>query len=360
MPLFGQHQFEGLRLERMRASRQFADGGFINTYPASTLRIPEERPTLIDLMFRGKERIPSRPLPSTDPRAAWTRPVQSGLRATWLGHSTVLLEIDGRRVLTDPVWGNRASPFPFMGPKRFQPVPVAIDALPPLDAIVISHDHYDHLDQASVRALAALKVPFVTSLGVGAHLEAWGIAPERIIELDWWESTTLANGLVLTAAPSHHFSGRGLHDRNTTLWSSFVLRGERSSVFFSGDTGLSPHFAEIGQRLGPFDLVMLEVGAFHPSWGSIHLGPDNALRAWEQIGSGRLLPIHWATFNLATHHWAEPAEVLFAKAPEGLVMPLLGEAIEPAYIETVQPWWRKLLEQQRKDAPLQVASRASR
>lgn len=360
MPLFGQHQFEGLRLERVRASKQFAGGGFINTYPASTLRELGERPTLVDFMFGGKERIPTRPLPSTDPRAAWTRRVQSGLRATWLGHSTVLLEIDGRRVLTDPVWGNRASPFPFMGPKRFQPVPVAIDALPQLDAIVISHDHYDHLDRVSVRALAALNVPFVTSLGVGAHLEAWGVPSERIIELDWWESTTLANGLVLTAAPSHHFSGRGLHDRNTTLWSSFVIRGERSSVFFSGDTGLSPHFAEIGQRLGPFDLVMLEVGAFHPSWGSIHLGPDNALRAWEQIGSGRLLPIHWATFNLATHHWAEPAEVLFAKAPEGLVMPLLGEAIEPAYVEAVQPWWRKLVEEQRKDSPLQMATRPSR
>jgi L-ascorbate metabolism protein UlaG (beta-lactamase superfamily) len=211
-----------------------------------------------------------------------------------------------------------------------------------------------------VRALAALNVPFVTSLGVGEHLEAWGIPPERIIELDWWESTTLASGLVITAAPSHHFSGRGLHDRNTTLWSSFVIRGERSSAFFSGDTGLSPHFAEIGQRLGPFDLVMLEVGAFHPSWGSIHLGPDNALRAWEQIGSGRLLPIHWATFNLATHHWAEPAEVLFAKAPEGLMMPVLGEAIEPAHVEAVQPWWRKFIEEQRKDSPLRVASRASR
>jgi L-ascorbate metabolism protein UlaG (beta-lactamase superfamily) len=337
---FFRQQFAGLRLERMRASAQYADGGFINTYAPSVLRDMAGRPTLTELLFRGKEREPARPLPSLDPRGVWTRPAQSGLRATWLGHSTVLLEIDGRRVLTDPVWGTRASPFPFLGPKRFQPVPVAIGALPELDAILISHDHYDHLDYASVRRLAALNTPFVTSLGVGARLEAWGIPAERIIELDWWESATLASGLVVTAAPSHHFSGRSLRDRNATLWSSLVIRGERHAVFFSGDTGLAAHFAEIGRRLGPFDLVMLEVGAFHPSWGSVHLGPDNALKAWSQLGSGSFLPVHWATFNLAMHAWDEPAEVLYASAPEGLLMPQLGEPVEPVLADGVRPWWR--------------------
>lgn len=350
----------GLRLERMHASRQYAEGGFVNTYAPSALRESGTRPALVDLMFRGNDvRVPSQPLPSLDPRAAWTRRVQSGLRATWLGHSTVLLEIDGKRVLTDPVWGERASPFPFLGPKRFQPVPVAIDALPELDVIVISHDHYDHLDYVSVRALAALNVPFVTSLGVGARLEAWGIPAERIIELDWWENTTV-KGLTITAAPSHHFSGRTLRDRNSTLWSSFAIRGERHAVFFSGDTGLAPHFADIGQRLGPFDLVMIEVGAFHPSWGSVHLGPDNALKAWQQLGSGSFLPIHWATFNLAMHAWDEPAEVLLANATEGLMMPLLGEPIEPAFMEEVQPWWRKVEQARWKGSTLQVASRLSK
>jgi L-ascorbate metabolism protein UlaG (beta-lactamase superfamily) len=350
----------GLRLERMHASRQYANGTFVNTYPAMASRELESRPPLLDLMFRGrKHRTPSRPLPSLDPRAAWTRKAPSGLRATWLGHSTVMLEIDGFRVLTDPVWGSRASPFPFLGPKRFQPVPVAIDALPALDAIVISHDHYDHLDYFSVRALAALNVPFVTSLGVGARLEAWGIPAGRMTELDWWESTTLPGGLTITAAPSHHFSGRTLQDRNATLWSSFAIRGERHAVFFSGDTGLSPHFAEIGQRLGPFDLVMLEVGAFHPSWGTVHLGPDNALKAWKQLGSGRFLPIHWATFNLAMHAWDEPAEVLYAKAREGLLMPVLGEPVEPAFVEDVQPWWRQVEQERWKHSALQVASKFS-
>ena len=332
----------GPRLERMLASAQYADGGFVNTYPTSTPRVTDERPSLVDLVFRGEGRTPARPLPSLDPRNTWTRPAETGLRATWLGHSTVLLEIDGVRILTDPVWGERASPFSFLGPKRFQPVPVDISALPPLDAVLISHDHYDHLDYPSIRELAKLRVPFITSLGVGVHLEAWGVPAERITELDWWEHIALPRGLTITAAPSHHFSGRSLRDRNATLWSSFVLRGERHAVYFSGDTGLSPHFAEIGQRLGPFDLVMIEVGAFHPSWGSVHLGPDNAIDAWRQLGSGKLLPVHWGTFNLAMHPWAEPADVLLAKASEGLLMPRLGEAIEPVRVESVQPWWREV------------------
>ncbi|MFB8831824.1 MBL fold metallo-hydrolase [Azotobacter sp. CWF10] len=239
----------------------------MNTYPSSVQRVPEGRPTLADFLFRGEGRTPANPLPIIDPRASWARPVETGLRATWLGHSTVLLEIDGHRVLTDPVWGARVSPLPFLGPKRFHPVPVDIASLPPLDAVLVSHDHYDHLDYPSIRALAKLRVPFVTSLGVGLHLEAWGVPAKRIVELDWWERTVLPGGLAITAAPAHHYSGRGLRDRNLTLWSSFALRGERHAVFFSGDTGLSPVFTEIGQRLGPFDLVMIEVGAFHPAWG---------------------------------------------------------------------------------------------
>jgi L-ascorbate metabolism protein UlaG (beta-lactamase superfamily) len=166
-----------------------------------------------------------------------------------------LLEVDGARVLTDPVWGQRASPFENFGPRRFQPVPVAIEALPPLDAVVISHDHYDHLDIGSVIELAKRQptVPFVTSLGVGAHLEAWGIPAARIVELDWWEQAQVpGHELTLTAAPSQHFSGRGLFGRNSTLWSSFAIRGPKHRVFFSGDTGLTPEYAEILKRLGPF------------------------------------------------------------------------------------------------------------
>ena len=163
-----------------------------------------------------------------------------------------------------------------------------ISALPPLDAVIISHDHYDHLDYPTILALAERDVPFYTSLGVGAHLESWGIAPERIVELDWWESHRLPNtGLMVSAAPSQHFSGRGLNDRNATLWSSFVIRSPRHAVFFSGDTGLTTEYQKIRERLGPFDLVMLEVGAFHPAWGDIHLGPENALKALAMLENKR-------------------------------------------------------------------------
>ncbi len=337
---------EGARLERIRASPLWSGERFGNVHPmAPGLRDPTvPMPTISEFLCGGGRRVPRGPLPSLSPLEAWTKPPGSGLRATWLGHSTVLLEIDGLRVLTDPVWGPRASPSRFIGPKRFQPVPVALRAMPPLDLIVVSHDHYDHLDYPSIRELSRRDVPFVTSLGVGAHLEAWGVRPERIVELDWWESHRLPNsGLTVTAAPSQHFSGRGLKDRNSTLWSSMVIRSPRHAVFFSGDTGLTSEYRSIRERLGPFDLVMLEVGAFHPAWGDIHLGPENALEALALLGGGAFLPVHWGTFSLAMHAWDQPAETLLALGPKAgaqLLMPRLGEAVEPAHAERVKPWWR--------------------
>ena len=337
---------EGLRLERMKASPMWAGDGFRNVHPVLPgLRdATAEKPTLSDFLCGGNRRVPRGPLPSMDPREGWRAPPGTGLRATWLGHSTVLVEIDGVRVLTDPVWGPRASPSQIAGPKRFQPVPVALRALPPVDAVLVSHDHYDHLDYPTIRELARQEVPFVTSLGVGAHLQAWGVPEHRITELDWWESHTLPNAdLTITAAPSQHFSGRGLKDRNATLWSSLVIRSARHRVFFSGDTGLTTEYAAIRERLGPFDLVMLEVGAFHPSWGDIHLGPGNALEALSLLGGGAFLPVHWGTFALAMHAWDEPAETLLALAPAKgaqLLMPRLGEPVEPAHGPDVTPWWR--------------------
>jgi L-ascorbate metabolism protein UlaG (beta-lactamase superfamily) len=231
---------------------------------------------------------------------------------------------------------------------------VALRAMPPIDLVLVSHDHYDHLDYPTIRELARTNVPFVTSLGVGAHLEAFGVAPGRITELDWWESHTLPNSeLEISAAPSQHFSGRGLKDRNATLWSSMVIRTAKHSVFFSGDTGLTTEYAAIRERLGPFDLVMLEVGAFHPSWGDIHLGPENALEAHALLGGGAFLPVHWGTFSLAMHAWDEPAETLLSLAPRQgvhLVMPQLGEPVEPVQVESVTPWWRQV--ETRADLPV--------
>jgi L-ascorbate metabolism protein UlaG (beta-lactamase superfamily) len=336
----------GLRLERMQGSKLWAGESFRNIHPIQPgLRDPAApRVTLSEFLCGGERRVPKAALPSLDPLAAWGKAPGTGLRATWLGHSTVLIEIDGLRVLTDPVWGPRASPSRLAGPKRFQPVPVALRAMPPIDLVLVSHDHYDHLDYPTIRELAKLQVPFVTSLGVGAHLEAWGVAPERITELDWWESHTLPGSeLSVTAAPSQHFSGRGLKDRNATLWSSLVIRTPQHSVFFSGDTGLTNEYTAIHERFGKFDLVMLEVGAFHPSWGDIHLGPEHALEALALLGGGAFLPVHWGTFSLALHDWDAPAETLLALGPKQgaqLLMPRLGEAVEPARADVVTPWWR--------------------
>jgi len=345
MKSFGQRP-GGLRLERMRASRLWSGEAFRNIHPvlAGLRKAGVPRPSLSDFLCSGGRRIPSGPLPSVNPLEAWRRPAGTGLRATWLGHSTVLIEIDGLRVLTDPVWGPRASPSRLAGPKRFQPVPVPLRSLPPLDVVLVSHDHYDHLDYPTIRELARQPVPFVTSLGVGAHLEAWGVPPERIVELDWWESYTLPRAdLSIHAAPSQHFSGRGLKDRNATLWSSLVIESARHRVFFSGDTGLTTEYAAIRQRFGRFDLAMLEVGAFHPSWGDIHLGPEHALEALALLGGGAFLPVHWGTFSLAMHDWDEPAETLLALGPKKgaqLVMPRLGEPVEPALGLELTPWWR--------------------
>ncbi|HEY4038985.1 MAG TPA: MBL fold metallo-hydrolase [Burkholderiaceae bacterium] len=337
---------QGARLERIKASSLWTGERFRNVQPIMAgLRDPNaSMPTLSEFLCGGERRVPSGPLPSMSPLDTWTRPPASGLRATWLGHSTVLIEIDGLRVLTDPVWGPRASPSRLAGPKRFQPVPVRLRAMPPIDLVIVSHDHYDHLDYPTIRELARHDVPFVTSLGVGAHLEYWGVSPERIVELDWWETHSLPNtGLTVTAAPSQHFSGRGLGDRNATLWSAMVIRSGRHALFFSGDTGLTTQYTEIGERLGPFDLVMLEVGAFHPAWGDVHLGPENALKALAMLGAGSFLPVHWGTFSLAMHAWDQPAETLLELAPKAgahLLMPRLGEPVEPEHADGVQPWWR--------------------
>ncbi len=349
-----------LRLERARASKQFRDGHFHNTLPLGSGLKGPALPVLGEYFFGGRARVPPAPLPVESPLEAWTKPISSsGLRITWLGHSTMLLEIDGVRVLTDPVFGDRASPVSFAGAKRFHAVPATIAELPRLDAVLLSHDHYDHLCASSIRELAKLRVPIVTSLGVGARLERFGVLPEHITELDWWEEHTLPGGeLSFTATPAQHFSGRSLTDRNETLWSSWVITTAKRRLFFSGDTGLTEEFGAVRERFGPFDVVMLEIGAWHRAWGDIHLGPENALRAFDLLGGGTLLPVHWGTFDLALHAWDEPAETLLSLAePAGarVLTPLLGRPFEPAHVEGPTPWWRSVLPSAGRDGILDRA-----
>ena len=291
-------------------------------------------------------RAPTCPLPIAPGAAEKLRaPAPSGLRVTWLGHSTTLIEIDGARVLTDPMWSERASPSSLAGPRRFHPPPLALDALPRLDAVIISHDHYDHLDMATVQALAKRGVVFHVPLGIGAHLRRWGVPPAQFVEHDWWQAAHLPNGVDLVSTPARHFSGRTPFDRDHTLWTSWSIVGPRHRVFFSGDTGMQSRFTDITERFGPFDLALLEIGQYHPSWGDIHLGPMGALDAFALLHARKLLPIHWSTFQLGMHAWSEPAETLTIEAGRrgvAVLTPLLGEPVEPATDVRTTAWWRAL------------------
>jgi L-ascorbate metabolism protein UlaG (beta-lactamase superfamily) len=272
--------------------------------------------------FRNRAEVePKSPLgPFQTDASLYERAPESGLRVTWFGHSSSLVEIDGAKVLIDPVWDERASPFRFMGPKRFFAPTIALEALPKLDVVLISHDHYDHLGADTVRALARSKVAegatWVTSLGVGRRLQNLGVPEGKIVELDWTESLQLGP-LKLTSWPSRHFSGRGIGDRFMTLWAAFVIEGPQHRVFYGADSGFWDGYGEIAAQYAGFDLSMLEIGAFHPLWDAIHLGPANAARAFEAMGSrGLLMPIHWGLFNLALHGWKDPIEEMTALADD--------------------------------------------
>ena len=337
---------EGERLARIRRSPNYRDGAFRNPEATSLATTGSTWQTLRRWIAGHEQRVPPGPIPIVSlTRADFATPPASGLRATWLGHSTVLVEIDGARILFDPVWARRASPSSLIGPRRFHETPLALDDLPPLDAIVASHDHYDHLDRGVVRALARSAAQsgarFVVPLGVGAHLEKWGVVPDRITELDWSESTTVGP-LSLTATPARHFSGRGLDNRNHTLWASWSVAGPTHRIFHSGDTGPFPGFADIGAAHGPFDLTFIKIGAYGETWPDIHLTPEQAVDAHASLRGKMLLPIHWGTFNLAFHSWDEPAErvVTAARAGTQLVVPRPGESVEPATARPVDPWWR--------------------
>jgi L-ascorbate metabolism protein UlaG (beta-lactamase superfamily) len=302
------------------------------------------------------EREPRRALGPfhTDP-ALYATPPATGLRVTWFGHSSSLLEIDGLRVLIDPVWDQRASPFRWAGPKRFFAPTIALEDLPQINAVLISHDHYDHLGEQTVRSLANLRpeLRWITSLGVGSILERFGVRAERITELNWTDTTRISGPdgaqLAVTSLPSRHFSGRSMFNRMETLWASFVLRGERHNIYYGADSGWWEGFAEIGAAHGPFDLTMLEIGAYNELWQQIHLGPDNAARAFHAIGgtggaSGLLMPIHWGLFDLALHAWQQPiARITELADAEGirLFSPRPGAPTEVERgAELRSQWWR--------------------
>jgi len=333
---------EGERLERARRSPQFVDGRFRNSEKRS-MASSSLREMVRRQFFGDEQRQPLGPVPVIFRTARdYATPPASGLRATWMGWASVLVEIDGRTILTDPVWSERCSPSTIVGPKRFHPPPIALSELPHIDVVVISHDHYDHLDMSTVRSLGARGTDFVVPLGVGAHLERWGIAAAQIHELDWHEHIDLS-GLSITATPARHYSGRSPRHPNETLWASWVVKGPKHRIFFSGDSGYTEQFKSIGQQHGPFDLTLIKIGASDPTWSEIHMTPEEAVQTHRDVRGRVMLPIHWATFNLAFHAWRDPADRALAAATKAgvtLVIPKPGAFVEPDAVQTRQDaWW---------------------
>ena len=338
LPSFG-GDFEGARLEHMRRSPQYVNGRFENNPPyKSELALLRN----IKDHFGAQVRQPRFEIPVVKlPPENLLLPPRPGMRAIWLGHSSVLVEIDGVRIMTDPVLSQRASPFQFVGPERLHPPPIALDQLSGIDAVVISHDHYDHLDMDTIRQLARRGTHFYVGLGIGAHLERWSVPASQIHEMDWWEQAVI-KGVAIHCTPARHYAGRKSMD-NSTLWTSWMIKGPSHSVYYSGDTGYAPHFADTRKRLGAPELALLKVGAYGETWLDIHMDPESAVQAFIDLGASTLLPVHWATFNLAYHAWEEPIVRTLAAANAkhlDVVTPRPGEPFEYGRPFASQAWFR--------------------
>lgn len=326
-------------------SPNFSQNKFINQIPTSMNMDTKTTFSVLRDFIKGNPNV----------RPDWSIPVESlqsdGLQGTeqtkitWFGHSTVLLEIEGKRLLLDPMFAQTPSPFPLFGGKRYrEKLPSDIENLPPIDMVLISHDHYDHLDYDSIVKLKDQVQQFYVPLGVGSHLERWGVAPEKISEYDWWDEVSI-EGLKLVATPARHFSGRGLFNRNSTLWCSWVIIGKHNKVYFSGDGGYGPHFKKIGEKYGPFDFTLLECGQYDERWSSIHMIPEETLQAHRDLKGKVMIPIHWSAFSLALHDWTDPIERVMkgAKASQiDVATPKIGETVMiGAGQYPSSSWWRE-------------------
>ena len=293
--------------------------------------------------FNNGDKVPNFSLPVVKMSREGLNVVSKGrTRLTWFGHSAVLLQIDGKKIFLDPMLGKVPAPHPWLGSNRFNDtLPLGIDELPKLDAVLISHDHYDHLDYGSISRIKNKVSMFYVPLGVGAHLRSWGVNDAKIIELDWWDEVNFG-GITLVATPARHFSGRGVFDRYSTLWCSWVIRGKNKNLFFGGDSGYDASFKAIGEKYGPFDFAMLECGQYDVQWPEIHMMPEQTVQASVDLNSKLLMPIHWGAFKLSLHSWKEPVERVIKKAEEmnvALTTPRIGESVILSESAPVAHWW---------------------
>jgi L-ascorbate metabolism protein UlaG (beta-lactamase superfamily) len=338
LPQFGK-KASGLRRKRIQNSPNFKDGKFQNL--SYTPDINEDF-TYFDLfkefIKKHKDKVPAQNIPSLKTNLHAIDVNKNSI--VWFGHSSYLMYFEGKRILVDPVFSGFAAPFSFMmnafkGSNLYRP-----EDIPEIDILIITHDHYDHLDFKTLKVLKSKVKVIVTSLGVGEHLEHWGVPADKLIELDWHEHYQLP-GLEIIAQPARHFSGRGLTPK-TTLWSSFVLKGKNSNIYIGGDSGYDTHFKSIGAKHGPFDLVILDGGQYNLHWKDIHMVPEETVQAAIDLQAKKLLPVHWAKFPLAHHAWYEPAQRVTAACELNNMpyfIPKIGEVSHWATKQGSEKWW---------------------
>jgi L-ascorbate metabolism protein UlaG (beta-lactamase superfamily) len=331
--------------KKFEKSKQFNSktGEFENRRP-NIVKEMEETLSRWDLFKKwysqDESPAPSGKLPEIKPDLVKFLEKDDTVKSIWFGHSTFLLNFHGKIILVDPVFSGSASPVSFLV-KRFQPPVLKLNELPPVDYVLISHDHYDHLDMESIEFLSKTDATFITPLGVSAHLESWGVDKDKIIEKDWWKSYEVT-GLNFICTPAQHFSGRGGFSGNETLWSSWIIQNKKSNIFFSGDSGYDTHFKEIGNRYGPFDIAYLESGQYSKDWEAVHMLPEQGAQAYMDLKAKMYFPVHWGMFVLSFHKWNDPVVQLTklkSKYNINLVTPRIGEIIDIHATNTSTSWW---------------------
>ncbi|MFC1524444.1 MBL fold metallo-hydrolase [Thermodesulfobacteriota bacterium] len=300
---------------------------------------------------KPEEYTPSPPLPAEPfDISRWNS--QQDLQFAWLGHSTFLIRIDDKVILTDPMFSQQAGNYGWFSPKRYSQTIALTDDLPEIDAVLITHNHSDHLDEDSVKALIPRTRYFIVPLAVGEILAEWGVSPEKITELDWWQAKSIDN-LTITAAPAKHTSERGIFDKNKTLWASYGIRGQKHNLYLSGDSGWHKGLSEIGERLGPFDVAFFEIGAYGEirGWKEVHYTPEQAVKAHQAVRGKLLVPCGWGTFDLGMFPWYEPIERFLTATEQTGVdyrTPRIGEVVTPGQAGSREAWWRAFVKKTKK------------